>query len=79
MPVIRNIDIRGIDWPVCILSCKRQIDDLKPGESIRITMDDKDVMKTLVDLLKRLSGFSIEKKEATRPCRLIIKKEDIWT
>ncbi len=74
MPTIRNIDIRGIEWPICILNCKKEVDQMRTGERIDVFVDDIDVVNNLITLLKQISGYSIEKQQTNQHYRLIIKK-----
>ena len=75
MPIIRNIDIRNIDWPICILNCKKEVNQMKKGEQIDVMVRDIDVIKNLVTLIEQLSDHSIEKHRENQHFRIIIKKK----
>ena len=74
VPINRNIDIRDIDWPICILNCKREVNQMKTGEQIEVLVKDIDVVNNLVALIEQLSDHSIEKYRENKQYRLIIKK-----
>ena len=74
VPINRNIDIRDIDWPICILNCKREVNQMKTGEQIEVLAKDIDVVNNLVALIEQLSDHSIEKHRENKQYRLIIKK-----
>ena len=75
MPIHRNIDIRDIDWPICILNCKKEMNQMKNGEQIQVLVKDIDVVNNLVALIEQLLDHSIEKHRKNKYYRLIIKKK----
>ena len=75
MSVSREVDIRDVDWPVCILNCKRELSQMKTGEQIEILVKDIDVVNNLMALVEQLSGHSMEKQIGNKDYRLIIRKE----
>ncbi len=75
MPIRRNIDIRDIDWPICILNCKKEMNQMKNGEQIQVLVKDIDVVNNLVALIEQLLDHSIEKHRENKYYRLIIKKK----
>ncbi len=75
MPIHRNIDIRDIDWPICILNCKKEMNQMKNGERIQVLVKDIDVVNNLVALIEQLLDHSIEKHLENKYYRLIIKKK----
>ncbi len=74
MPINRNIDIREIAWPICVLKCKKEVSQLKKGEQIDVLVKDIDVVNNLVTLMEQLLDHSIEKLKENNHYRLIIKK-----
>ena len=74
MPIHRDIDIRDIDWPICILNCKKEMNQMKNGEQIQVLVKDIDVVNNLVALIEQLLDHSIEKHRENKYYRLIIKK-----
>lgn len=75
MPIHRDIDIRDIDWPICILNCKKEMNQMKNGEQIQVLVKDIDVVNNLVALIEQLLDHSIEKHRENKYYRLIIKKK----
>lgn len=73
---IRKIDIQDMDWPLSILNCKKEVDQMKAGEQIQILLKDKDVVNNLVTLIDQLSGHRIETRRKDNSYRLIIRK--LW-
>lgn len=76
MPINRNIDIRNVAWPICVLNCKKEVTQMKNGEQIEVLVKDIDVVDNLVALMEQLMGYSIEKYKEKKYYRLIIKKEN---
>ncbi|WP_457552568.1 sulfurtransferase TusA family protein [Desulfobacula sp.] len=76
MPINRNIDIREIAWPICVLNCKKEVSRLKKGEQIEVLVKDIDVVNNLVTLMEQLLGHKIEKLKENNHYRLIIKKDN---
>ena len=74
MPTSRNIDIQDIDWPVSILNCKKEVNQMKSGDQIEILVKDIDVINNIMALIEPLSNHSIEKHRKENHYRLIIKK-----
>ena len=74
MPINRQIDIRGVDWPIGILNCQKEVNQMKAGEQIELLVQDIDVINNIATLIKQLSGHSIEKQNENKHYRLIIKK-----
>ena len=60
MSANRKIDIRNVDWPVCILNCKKELDQMKEGEQMEVFVQDIDVVNNLVTLIEQLAGHQIE-------------------
>lgn len=75
MPINRNIDLRDIDWPICILNCKKEVNQMKTGEQIEVLVKDIDVVNNLVVLIEQLLDHNIEKHRENKHYRLIIKKK----
>lgn len=75
VPISRNIDIRDIDWPICILNCKKEVNQMKKGEQIEISVKDIDVVNNLIALVEQLLDHSIEKHEENNYYRLVIKRK----
>ena len=74
VPISRNIDIRDIDWPICILNCKKEVNQMKKGEQIEILVKDIDVVYNLIALVEQLLDHSIEKHRENNHYRLVINK-----
>ena len=74
--MLRNLklDIQDIDWPISILNCKKEVNQMKTGEQIEVLVKDIDVVNNLVALIEQLSDHSIEKLRENSHYRLIIKK-----
>ncbi|MBU8849101.1 MAG: sulfurtransferase TusA family protein [Desulfobacterales bacterium] len=75
MPINRNIDIRDVDWPICILNCTREVNQMKTGEQIEVLVKDIDVVNSIVELIEQLLDHSIEKHKKNKYYRLLIKKK----
>ncbi|MCK5100770.1 MAG: sulfurtransferase TusA family protein [Desulfobacteraceae bacterium] len=75
MPTNRNIDIQDIDWPISILNCKQEVNQMKTGEQIQVLVKDIDVVNNLVALIEQLPCHSIEKHMENNRYKLIIKKQ----
>jgi len=74
MPANRNLDIRGIDWPICILNCKKEVDQLKAGERLDVLVNDIDVLNNLIAFLEQLSNHKIVNQKKNQYHRIIITK-----
>ena len=75
MPINRNIDIRNLDWPICILNCTREVNQMKTGDQIEVLVKDIDVVNSIVELIEQLLDHSIEKHKKNKYYRLLIKKK----
>lgn len=76
VPTNRKIDIRNIDWPVCILNCKKEINQMKRGERLEVLVKDIDVVNNLIALVDQILDHSIEKHQENRHYSLIIKNNN---
>jgi len=74
MPANRNLDIRGIDWPICILNCKKEVDQLKAGERLDVLVNDIDVLNNLIAFLEQLSNHKIVNQKKNHYHQIIITK-----
>ncbi|MBT4199531.1 MAG: sulfurtransferase TusA family protein [Desulfobacula sp.] len=74
MPINRNIDIRDIDWPLCILNCKKEVNQMKKGEQMQVIVKDIDVVSNLIALVEQTFGCSIVKHREDNHYRLVIRK-----
>ncbi|MCP3871556.1 MAG: hypothetical protein GY699_00155 [Desulfobacteraceae bacterium] len=72
--ITRNIDIQDIDWPICILNCKKEINQMRKGEQIQILVKDIDVVNSLIALVEQLLDHTIEKHKENNHYRLVINK-----
>ena len=77
MPENKKIDIRNVDWPVCILNCKKELNHMKEGEQMEVFVKDIDVVNNLVTLVEQLPGLLIEQCWDDTQHKLIIKKRSI--
>jgi TusA-related sulfurtransferase len=64
-----------MDWPICILNCKKEVNQMKTGEQIEVLVEDIDVVNNLVILIEQLLDHNIEKHRENKYYRLIIKKK----
>jgi len=74
VPINRNIDIRDIDWPLCILNCKKEVNQMKKGEQMQVIVKDIDVVSNLIALVEQTFGCSIVKHREDNHYRLVIRK-----
>lgn len=74
VPKNRNIDIRNMDWPICVLNCKKEVNQMEKGEQMDILVRDSDVVENIMALMKNLLGYTIEKHRENKHYRLVIKK-----
>ena len=74
MPINRNIDIRGIDWPICVLNCKKEVNQMETGDQMEILVTDINVMNNIVTLIEQLADHSIEKHRENKGYRLVVRK-----
>jgi len=70
----RIIDIRDIAWPICVLNCKNEVNQMKKGDQIDVLVKDIDVVNNLVTLIEQISNYSIEKFKKNNDYRLTIRK-----
>jgi TusA-related sulfurtransferase len=77
VPAIRKIDIRNVDWPVCILNCKNELNQMKSGETMEVIVQDTDVVNNLITLIEQLPDLQIEKYKDNKYHKLIIKKDQL--
>ena len=77
MPITRKIDIRNVDWPVCILNCKNELNQMKSGEAMEVIVQDTDVVNNLVNLIEQLPDLHIEQYKENKYYKLIIKKDHL--
>jgi len=76
VPIKKTIDIRDIDWPVCILNCKNELNRMKPKERMEVLVQDTDVVRNLIALIEQLPGLRIEKYPGKNSAGIIIVKEE---
>ena len=76
MAINRTIDIRDVDWPLCLLNCNKEVSQMKNGDQIEIIVKDTDVLNTIVILIEQLSNHSIQKCKENKYYRLIIRKKN---
>ena len=70
-----KLDIQDIDWPISILNCKKEVNQMKSGDRIEVLVKDVDVINNIMALIEPLSNQSIEKHRENNHYRLIIKKK----
>jgi len=46
----RSLDIQDIDWPISILNCKKEVNQMKSGEQIAVLVKDIDVVNNIIAL-----------------------------
>jgi len=74
VPTNRNIDIRDVDWPLCILNCKKEVNQMKKGEQMQVIVKDIDVVSNLIALFEHTLDCSIAKHRENNHYRLVIRK-----
>jgi len=71
----RNIDLRNMDWPINILNCKKEVDQMKKGEQMIVLVKEIDVVTNLVALIEQLPDHSIKKQKEKTHYKLVIAKQ----
>lgn len=56
----RTVDITKLEWPLCLLQCNREVDRMNPGEELEVIVDDPDVAKSIMILIRQMAGFRIK-------------------
>ena len=74
MSLQQKIDIRNLDWPLNILKCKQQLNTLERGDRIEILAKDRDVVKSLVALIRQSPGFHVKTEAGGKTIRLTIAR-----
>lgn len=63
----RTVDITHLEWPLCLLQCNREIDNMSPGEEMEVIVDDPDVAEIIISLIKHMTDYKI-KSDQTEAC-----------
>lgn len=74
MGKMSSMDLVNVPWPICILKCNRKIDEMKPGDTLNVTLVDARVRDNLVLLLNALSGLQFKFQNTVDGYLLQIKK-----
>ena len=59
-----EINLIGMPWPVNLLRCSRQTEAMEPGDELAITLNDKDVKDSLIQLLLAIPNLSFQVADA---------------
>ena len=74
MTLKSELDLVGVGWPVCLLECKRSLNDLKPGDILEISMQDPDAVDELVTIVERSQDHILEMQKDPDRFRIQIQK-----
>ena len=69
-----KLDLVGVGWPVCLLECKRTLNDLETGDILEISMQDPDAINELVTIVERSQDHILEMHEDPDRYRIQIQK-----
>ena len=59
------LNLVDVSWPISILKCNRQVDEMLPGDQMTVILADADTMDNLAMLLRTMPnvGFCICEKD----------------
>lgn len=55
-----KLDLLSVPWPMNLLKCHQYTAEMQPGDAIRISVKNQDVINSLVILLNAMPGLSFE-------------------
>ena len=70
-----SLDLVNVPWPICVLKCNGKVGEMKPGDTLKVTLKDPGVKDNLVLLLNALQNLQFEFQNTTDGYLLHIKKD----
>lgn len=74
MPVSSQLDLRGITWPVCLLTFKQNLLGLKVGERLEVLVQDPEVADQIFMIVDRSADKVIDRQRDEERFRFWIEK-----
>ena len=69
-----KLSLLDVPWPVNILTCKRRLEKMRPGEKLLVSLTDPDAKENLVMLLKAAQDCAFSVSDSEGCYLLTIKK-----
>jgi TusA-related sulfurtransferase len=69
-----ELDLVGVGWPVCLLECKRAINEIDPGGVLTILIQDPDTVNELETIVQRSSDHILRIEKQNDIYRIQIQK-----
>jgi TusA-related sulfurtransferase len=75
MPSPQTLNLIGIGWPVCLLECKNELNELNAGQKLEIKVRDPNVLKELLTIIERGGDFRVSHQREGNHYRIRIRKQ----
>ena len=73
-PTDRTLDLTGLYCPEPIFRTRIELDDMKPGQTVKVTADDPAAEEDIQRLIKRLGHTILQTKTDNQTIQLTIRK-----
>ena len=73
-PTDRTLDLTGLYCPEPIFRTRIELDDMKPGQTVKVTADDPAAEEDIQRLIKRLGHTILQTKTDNKTIQLTIRK-----
>lgn len=74
MPAKERFDFRKVDWPICLMNCKRKLDGMPGGGEMEIVVQDLDMVVDLVRIVQCSQAEVIKNEQRENCCLLVVRK-----
>ena len=74
MSVQTEIDLKGLWPPVCLLQCKKILNEVMPGDVICVCLQDRETVKDLELIIARSKDNIIKQQKEMDTYRIYIQK-----
>jgi TusA-related sulfurtransferase len=69
-----TLSLEHIPWPISVLKCNQQVDTLRPGDELIVTLTDPATVDNLVMLLGTMKEFDFSTCRLDRTFELRIRR-----
>ena len=69
-----EIDMTDIPWPVSLLTCNMRVKEMRQGDKVVFTLQDRNLMENLKLLFDAMPEISYRVFNTGDTCRLVIRK-----
>jgi TusA-related sulfurtransferase len=68
----RELDLRGVIFPVCLLKCKSALVNLDSSEALDVLVNDPEVVQDLIKIIKRSQARMVNLIEDDHGFRIMV-------